>query len=71
MSHRMNPTAIDHVVLTVPDVERTLAWWRDELGLEPVRVDEWRRGILETAGKWQGEFERAGQGEYEQRMPLS
>ena len=40
----MNPTAIDHVVLTVPDVERTLAWWRDELGLEPVRVDEWRRG---------------------------
>ncbi len=40
----MNPTAIDHVVLTVPDVERTLAWWRDELGLEPERVDEWRRG---------------------------
>jgi len=40
----MKPTAIDHVVLTVPDVERTLAWWRDELGLEPVRLDEWRRG---------------------------
>ncbi len=33
--------------------------------------DEWRRGILETAGKWQGEFERPEQGEYEQREPLS
>ena len=40
----MKSTAIDHVVLTVPDVERTLTWWRDEIGLEPVRVDEWRRG---------------------------
>jgi hypothetical protein len=37
-------------------------------GLSP---DEWRRGILETAGKWQGEFERPEQGEYEQREPLS
>ncbi|MGI8662564.1 MAG: VOC family protein [Acidimicrobiales bacterium] len=36
--------AIDHVVFTVPDVERTLAWWRDEIGLEPLRVEEWRRG---------------------------
>jgi hypothetical protein len=33
-------------------------------------ADEWRQRILETAGKWQGEFERPEQGEYEQRMPL-
>jgi hypothetical protein len=33
--------------------------------------DEWRRGILATAGKWQGEFERPEQGDYEQRAPLS
>jgi catechol 2,3-dioxygenase-like lactoylglutathione lyase family enzyme len=33
-----------HVVLTVADVERSLAWYVDELGLEPLRVDEWRRG---------------------------
>jgi hypothetical protein len=33
--------------------------------------DEWRRAILETAGKWQGEFERPEQGDYEQREPLS
>lgn len=34
----------DHVVLTVSDVERSLAWYVDVLGLEPLRVDEWRRG---------------------------
>jgi hypothetical protein len=42
--------------------------------VEPVGVptpDEWRQRILETAGKWQGEFERPDQGEYERREPLS
>jgi catechol 2,3-dioxygenase-like lactoylglutathione lyase family enzyme len=34
----------DHLVLDVADVERSLAFYVDELGLEPVRVDEWRRG---------------------------
>ena len=34
----------DHVVLNCVDVERSLAWYVDELGLEPVRVDEWRAG---------------------------
>ena len=33
----------DHLVLRCADVERTLAWYLDVLGLEPVRVDEWRR----------------------------
>ena len=35
---------LDHVVLNVADVERSLAWYCDVLGLEGVRVDEWRRG---------------------------
>jgi catechol 2,3-dioxygenase-like lactoylglutathione lyase family enzyme len=35
---------LDHIVLDVADVERSIAWYRDELGLEPVRVEEWRRG---------------------------
>ncbi|MBM3672117.1 MAG: VOC family virulence protein [Actinobacteria bacterium] len=35
---------LDHIVLNCADVERSLAWYCDELGLEPVRVDEWRRG---------------------------
>ena len=37
-------TGLDHVVLKVADVERTLAWYRDRLGLAGERVDEWRRG---------------------------
>lgn len=36
--------ALDHVVLEVRDVEETVAFYRDVLGLEPVRLDEWRRG---------------------------
>ncbi|HUS41060.1 MAG TPA: VOC family protein [Ilumatobacteraceae bacterium] len=37
-------TGFDHLVLRCDDVESTLAWYCDLLGLEPVRVDEWRRG---------------------------
>ena len=34
----------DHLVLNVVDVERSLAFYCGPLGLEPVRVDEWRAG---------------------------
>ena len=34
----------DHLVLVCTDVERSLAWYLDELGLEPVRVEQWRAG---------------------------
>ena len=40
----MRVTGIDHVVFNVADVEKSVAWWRDLLGLEPVRLEEWRRG---------------------------
>ena len=36
--------AFDHVVLNVADTERALEFYLGELGLEPARVDEWRRG---------------------------
>ena len=35
---------IDHVVLIVRDVERSAGWYRDKLGLEPARLEEFRRG---------------------------
>ena len=35
---------LDHIVLDVADVERSLAWYTDLLGLEPERVEEWRAG---------------------------
>jgi catechol 2,3-dioxygenase-like lactoylglutathione lyase family enzyme len=37
-------TGLDHVVLNVVDVERSLAFYCDELGLAPERLEEWRRG---------------------------
>jgi len=40
----LHVVGLDHVVLDVADVERSLAFYCGELGLEPVRVEEWRRG---------------------------
>jgi catechol 2,3-dioxygenase-like lactoylglutathione lyase family enzyme len=37
-------TGLDHIVLVCSDVERSLSWYCDELGLDGARVDEWRRG---------------------------
>ncbi|NWF29011.1 VOC family protein [Streptomyces sp. PKU-EA00015] len=34
----------DHLVLNVQDVERALEFYCGPLGLEPVRVEEWRDG---------------------------
>ncbi|QGG97180.1 VOC family protein [Actinomarinicola tropica] len=40
----MRVTGFDHLVLNVADVERSLAWYTEELGLPGDRVDRWRRG---------------------------
>jgi catechol 2,3-dioxygenase-like lactoylglutathione lyase family enzyme len=37
-------SGLDHLVLRVDDVERSVAWYRDHLGLAPERLDEWRLG---------------------------
>ena len=37
-------TGLDHIVLNVQDAEKSLAFYRYELGLEGVRVEEWRDG---------------------------
>ena len=44
MTQPLRVVGFDHVVLDVADVERALAFYLDDLGLAPVRVDEWRRG---------------------------
>lgn len=43
MAKDLQVVGLDHIVLNVADVERSLTFYLDELGLEPVRVDEWRR----------------------------
>ncbi|MEU8676376.1 VOC family protein [Streptomyces sp. NPDC048560] len=40
----MRVKAFDHLVLNVQDVERALEFYCGPLGLEPVRVEEWRAG---------------------------
>ena len=40
----VRPVGLDHVVLVVADVERSLAWYLDELGATPERIEEWRAG---------------------------
>jgi catechol 2,3-dioxygenase-like lactoylglutathione lyase family enzyme len=44
LSRLMRVHHLDHIVLNVSDVERSLAWYTDLLGLWPERVDEWRDG---------------------------
>jgi hypothetical protein len=39
--------------------------------IDPPTVEEWQRGIDETAGRWQGDWVRPEQGEFEQRESLS
>ena len=43
----MSPVRVeghDHIVVMVSDVERSLAWYRDKLGLAVEREAEWRAG---------------------------
>jgi catechol 2,3-dioxygenase-like lactoylglutathione lyase family enzyme len=44
MSNDLRIIELDHVVLNVADVERSLAFYTEELGLAPIHVEEWRRG---------------------------
>ena len=60
--------------LTLPvglaDANREVQITVEPVGPPAMSQEEWRRFIMETAGSWQGEFERPEQGEYEQRGPL-
>lgn len=40
----LRATGLDHVVLNVADARRSVAWWCDLLGAEPLRVEEWCAG---------------------------
>lgn len=40
----MRLTGPDHVVILSPDPEPLVEWYRDTLGLEVLRLEEWRRG---------------------------
>ena len=42
----MHVSAIDHLVINVTDVERSLTWYTEMLGLGAERVGEWRSGAV-------------------------
>jgi catechol 2,3-dioxygenase-like lactoylglutathione lyase family enzyme len=35
---------IDHIVVNVSDARRSVAWWQELLGAEPLRFAEWEAG---------------------------
>lgn len=41
---RRQVVGLDHVVLRVADVERSVSWYSRRLGLPVERLEEWRRG---------------------------
>ena len=41
----MGVTGVDHIVVNCSDVESSLQWYTERLGLAPDRVDEWRSGM--------------------------
>jgi catechol 2,3-dioxygenase-like lactoylglutathione lyase family enzyme len=41
---QLKVTELDHIVFRVADMERSVAWYTDVLGLAAVRLEEWRRG---------------------------
>ena len=41
---RVEVQGLDHIVFAVADARRSLAWYADHLGLEPLRVTEWEAG---------------------------
>ena len=40
----LNVRGLDHVVVVCSDVERSMRWYREVLGLDALRVEEYRRG---------------------------
>lgn len=45
----MPVTGIDHIAITVADVERTIAWYQRVLDAEPLHLDLWRAGRIPVA----------------------
>jgi catechol 2,3-dioxygenase-like lactoylglutathione lyase family enzyme len=44
MATNIHVVGLDHIVLNVADVERSLVFYGQQLGLTPLRVAEWRAG---------------------------
>jgi glyoxylase I family protein len=45
----MRVTGLDHIVLVTSDADRLIAWYRDVLGLQPERLEQWQAGEVPFA----------------------
>ncbi len=73
VTSRVASDGILHLALPVglEEADREVQVTVEPVPPAPLSQEEWRKVVLSTAGKWQGEFERPEQGEYEEREPLS
>ena len=62
---RVGANGVLHLTLPVgsADADREVQITVEPVSPPALSPDEWQRRILETAGKWQGEFERPEQGD--------
>jgi hypothetical protein len=69
---RVGADGVLHVTVPVSpaDANQEVQVTIEPVGPPPMTQEEWRAFVLSTAGKWEGDLERADQGEYEERDPL-
>jgi hypothetical protein len=69
---RVGADGVLHVTVPVSpaDANQEVQVTIEPLGPPPMTQEEWRAFVLSTAGKWEGDLERADQGEYKERDPL-
>ena len=72
VNSRVGSNGVLQLTLSVgpADADREVQITVEPVGPPAQSPAQWRQGILETAGKWQGEFERPPQGTPEDREPL-
>jgi len=73
MTSRVDRDGVLHLTLPLgaEEADREVQVTVEPVGPPPMTPEEWRRHVLATAGKWQGDFERPEQGELEEREPLA
>lgn len=70
---KLDSEGVLHLALPIgaADADRAVRIIVEPTSSVSLSQEEWRQRILQTAGKWQGEWQRPEQGNYEQREPLS
>jgi hypothetical protein len=72
LTSKVGPDGVLHLTLPLAAADQEVQVTVEPVGQKKTMTqEEWRAGILATAGLWRGSFERPEQGELEEREPLS